>query len=280
MTENNRLSRRTLLAAASVAVPGAMFAGMSSGSDPLPATAPAGTPKEVLSMKIRRSSDRGYADHGWLRSFHTFSFAGYHSPENMGFRALRVINDDTVEPARGFGTHPHNDMEIITYVLDGALEHKDSMGTGSVIRPGDVQRMSAGTGVTHSEFNASKTDPVHFLQIWIIPDKRGYKPNYDQKAFPREERQGKLRLVASNDGREGSVPVNQDVSLFAGLFSQGEKTTYQLATGRNAWVHVARGSIELNGTELSTGDAAAITEGGALTITGKDAAEVLVFDLA
>jgi redox-sensitive bicupin YhaK (pirin superfamily) len=269
MTENNRLSRRTLLAAASAAVPGAMFAGMSSGSDPLPASAPAGTPKEVLSMKIRRSNDRGYADHGWLRSFHTFSFAGYHSPENMGFRALRVINDDTVEPARGFGTHPHNDMEIITYVVGGAR-----------IRPGDVQRMSAGTGVTHSEFNASKTDPVHFLQIWIIPDKRGYKPNYDQKAFPREERQGKLRLVASNDGREGSVPVNQDVSLYAGLFSQGEKATYQLATGRNAWVHVARGSIELNGTELSTGDAAAITEGGALTITGKDAAEVLVFDLA
>ncbi|WP_437776774.1 pirin family protein [Sorangium sp. So ce1097] len=232
------------------------------------------------SMQIRRSSERGHADRGWLRSHHTFSFADYHDPGHMGFRALRVINDDYVAPARGFGMHPHQDMEIVTYVLEGELEHKDSMGNGSIIRPGEVQRMSAGTGVYHSEFNASKTAVAHLLQIWILPDRRGYEPSYEQKAFPEAERRGKLRLVASRDGREGSVTVHQDVSVFAGLLGQGEEALHELRPDRNAWVHVARGSVELNGTLLEAGDAAAIRAGGALRLVGKDLGEVLLFDLA
>lgn len=238
------------------------------------------------SMVIRRSGERGYADHGWLQSFHTFSFADYQDPEHMGFRALRVINDDRVAPSRGFGMHPHQNMEIVTYVLEGELAHKDSMGNGSIIRPGEVQRMSAGTGVYHSEHNTSKAGATHLLQIWIVPDRRGYTPSYEQKAFSQEERQGKLRLVASQDGREGSVTVHQDVSLFAGLFGQGEEARYELPAGRNAWVHVARGSVELNGTLLEAGDAAAIGAAGAggagqsLHLVGKGAGEVLLFDLA
>ncbi len=232
------------------------------------------------SMQLRRSGERGYADHGWLQSFHTFSFANYQDPDHMGFRALRVINDDRVAPARGFGSHPHQNMEILTYVLEGELSHRDSMGNGSIIRPGEVQRMSAGTGVFHSEMNASKTGVTHLLQIWILPDRPGYPPGYEQKAFSDEERQGKLRLVASRDGRDGSVTVHQDVSLFAGTFGQGEEARYELAAGRNAWVHVARGSVELNGTRLEAGDAAAIGAGGALHLVGKDAGEVLLFDLA
>ncbi|MGK3959630.1 pirin family protein [Sorangium sp. So ce118] len=231
-------------------------------------------------MQIRRSSERGYADHGWLRSFHTFSFADYQDPDHMGFRALRVINDDYVAPGRGFGTHGHQNMEIVTYVLEGELEHKDSMGNGSTIRPGEVQRMSAGTGVYHSEINASKSSVTHLLQIWILPDRRGYTPSYEQKAFSEEERRGKLRLVASQDGRDGSVTVHQDVSLFVGLLGHGQEARYELAQGRNAWVHVARGSVELNGTLLEAGDAAAITAGGALRLVGKDPGEVLLFDLA
>jgi quercetin 2,3-dioxygenase len=234
-------------------------------------------------MKIRRSGERGFADHGWLRSFHTFSFAGYVDQNHMGFRSLRVINEDRVAPGQGFGTHAHQNMEIVSYVLDGELEHKDSLGTGSIIRPGDVQRMSAGTGVQHSEFNASRSEQVHFLQIWIIPDRRGHRPSYEQKAFPAEQRRGNLRLVASQDGRDGSVTVHQDVSLYAGLFSAGEQTRFDLPSGRHAWVHVARGNIELNGTLLEAGDAAAVSEPGALTLVGKDgkeAGEVLLFDLA
>lgn len=231
-------------------------------------------------MIIRRANDRGFADHGWLRSFHTFSFAGYHDPAHMGFSALRVINEDRVAAGQGFGRHPHRDMEILSYVLDGALEHKDSMGTGSVIRPGDVQRMSAGTGVAHSEFNASKTDPVHFLQIWILPDRAGHKPGYEQKNFSREERQGKLRLVASPDGRDGSVSIHQDATLRAALLAKGERATYALPAGRNAWVHVARGAVTLNGERLEAGDAAAIEEPGELALEGVDGAgEVLLFDL-
>ena len=195
---------------------------------------------------IRRAGDRGYADHGWLRSFHTFSFADYYDPEHMGYRTLRVINDDRVSPGRGFGTHSHRDMEIISYVLEGALEHKDSMGTSSIIRPGDVQRMSAGTGVTHSEFNASRDELVHFLQIWLLPARPGGKPGYEQKAFPEEERKGKLRLVASPDGRDGSVTIQQDVELYAARLCTGEALRHPLAAGRHAWVHVARGSVELN----------------------------------
>jgi redox-sensitive bicupin YhaK (pirin superfamily) len=230
-------------------------------------------------MNIRRANDRGYADHGWLRSFHTFSFAGYYDEAHMGFGPLRVINEDRVAAGQGFGKHSHRDMEILSYVLDGALEHKDSLGTGSVIRPGDVQRMSAGTGVAHSEFNASKTEGVHFLQIWIMPDRAGHAPGYEQKAFSTEERQGKLRLVASPDGRDGSVTIHQDATLRAALLAAGETTTYALPAGRRAWVHVARGTVTLNGERLGAGDAAAIEESGELVLTGVDAGEVLLFDL-
>jgi redox-sensitive bicupin YhaK (pirin superfamily) len=231
-------------------------------------------------MTIRPAEDRGHADHGWLDSHHTFSFASYHDPEHMGFRSLRVINEDRVQAAQGFGTHPHRDMEIISYVLDGALEHKDSMGTGSVIRPGDVQRMSAGTGVTHSEYNASKSDLVHFLQIWLIPGKRGITPSYEQKAFTREEKQGRLRVVASPDGRDGSVTIHTDAVLHAGLFSKGDAAELTLARGRHAWVQVARGKVRVNGRDLETGDGAAISEDAVVRVEGLDEGEILVFDLA
>jgi len=234
-------------------------------------------------MILRRANERGYADHGWLKSFHTFSFADYHDPAHMGFRSLRVINEDRVAPARGFGTHGHRDMEIVSYVLEGALEHKDSMGNGSTIRPGDVQRMSAGTGVTHSEQNASPTDGVHFLQIWIVPDRAGHAPGYEQRAFSREERQGKLRLVASPDGEDGSVTLHQDARIHAGLLDAGERVSFELGAGRWAWIHVARGSVDLDGTRLEAGDAAAFpgeARGRTLALAGAVAAEVLVFDLA
>ena len=234
-------------------------------------------------MLIRRATDRGYADHGWLRSFHTFSFADYYAPAHMGFRSLRVINEDRVEGGKGFGTHPHRDMEIISYVLSGALQHKDSMGTGSIIRPGDVQRMSAGTGVTHSEFNASPSELVHFLQIWILPDARGNPPSYEQKHFSEAERQGRLKLVASKDGREGSLLIHQDAMLYAGLLAPGEQATHELAKGRYAWLHVARGKVEVAGQELSAGDAGAFDErdqSGEITVVGRDPSEVLLFDLA
>jgi redox-sensitive bicupin YhaK (pirin superfamily) len=231
-------------------------------------------------MKIRRASDRGYADHGWLKSFHTFSFADYYDPNAMGFRALRVINEDRVAAGGGFPTHPHRDMEIVSYVLEGGLAHRDSMGTGSVIKPGDVQRMSAGTGVTHSEMNASKTEPVHFLQIWIIPDKRGHAPGYEQKTFDDSEKRGKLRLVASNDGREGSITLHQDVALFAGLFDGGESARHAIPEGRHAYLHVVRGSVTANGERLDAGDAAMFDAAGEVLIEGGDKAEVIVFDLA
>jgi redox-sensitive bicupin YhaK (pirin superfamily) len=233
-----------------------------------------------MSLKTRRADQRGYADHGWLKSFHTFSFADYHDPAHMGFRALRVINEDRVAPGKGFGTHGHRDMEIISYVLEGALEHKDSMGTGSIIKPGDVQRMSAGTGVMHSEYNASKSDLVHFLQIWILPNARGNAPGYEQKTFSAEDKRGKLRIVASQDGRDGSVTLHQDATLYAGLLAEGEAVNHELREGRGAWVHVARGEIELGGTLLRAGDAAEITDAGPLALVGRKDAEVLVFDLA
>ncbi|HEX3597299.1 MAG TPA: pirin family protein, partial [Polyangiaceae bacterium] len=226
-------------------------------------------------MKIRRSGDRGLAEHGWLRSFHTFSFADYHDPANMGFRALRVINEDRVEPGRGFGTHPHRDMEIISYVLEGELSHKDSMGNGSVIRPGDVQRMSAGTGVLHSEFNPSPSNGVHFLQIWIVPDRAGHTPGYEQKTFASAERAGKLRLVASGDGQDGSVTIHQDAKLFAGTFADGERARYELAAGRHAWVHVARGTVNIQGETLGAGDAAALDDPGPIDVSGTSGGEVL-----
>jgi quercetin 2,3-dioxygenase len=228
---------------------------------------------------IRRAGDRGHADHGWLDSHHTFSFADYHDPHHMGFRALRVINDDTVAPGKGFGSHPHRDMEILSYVLEGALAHKDSMGTGSVIEPGDVQRMSAGTGVVHSEFNASPTAPVHFLQIWIIPERRGIAPGYEQKRFTTPDKAGRLRLVASPDGRDGSVTIHADAAVHAGVFGAGQTAELPLAPGRHAWVHVARGTAVVNGHALGAGDGLALSEERAVTIEGGEGGEVLVFDL-
>ena len=230
-------------------------------------------------ITLRPAAERGHADHGWLDSHHTFSFADYHDPAHMGFRVLRVINDDRVAPGKGFGTHGHRDMEIVSYVLSGALGHTDSMGTGSTIRPGDVQRMTAGTGVTHSEMNASATEPVHFLQIWILPERRDLTPGYEQKTFPESDKRGKLRLVASRDGRDGSVTVHQDVALWAGLFDAGEKATFALAPGRHAWVHVARGAVLLNGLAMREGDGAKVEGEAALEIAGVASSEVLVFDL-
>ena len=231
-------------------------------------------------ITIRRSSDRGAANHGWLNSRHTFSFGHYYDPNFIGFGALRVINEDRVKPAAGFATHGHSDMEIISYVLDGALEHKDSIGTGSVIRPGDVQRMTAGTGIRHSEYNHSADEQVHFLQIWIVPEKDGLAPGYEQTAFPAEERRGKLRLVGSRDGRDGSLTIHQDVKLYAGLFAQGERETLDLAPGRKAWVQVARGDVEISGHKLSAGDGAAVTDADRIDIAGVNESEILVFDLA
>ena len=231
-------------------------------------------------MTIRHAKDRGHAQHGWLDSHHTFSFADYHDPAHMGFRSLRVINDDRVQAGRGFGTHPHRDMEIISYVLEGALEHKDSMGTGSVIRPGDVQRMSAGTGVLHSEFNGAKSELVHFLQIWIVPRARGIEPSYEQKSFAAEGKRGRLRVVASPDGRDGSVTLHADAVLYAGLFDAGEVAELALAPGRHAWVHVARGKVRVDGRDLGAGDGASLSDERAVRVEGVDGGEVLVFDLA
>ena len=231
-------------------------------------------------LTVRKARERGHFNHGWLDTFHTFSFADYYDPKFMGFRQLRVINEDRVAPGNGFGTHPHRDMEIITYVLDGALEHKDSMGTGSVIRPGDVQRMSAGTGVTHSEFNASETDPVHLLQIWIMPGQRNLKPSYEQKTIPIDQANGDLRLVASPDGREGSVTVHQDVALYAAKLKADQQAEHALDPGRHAWLQVARGSVTANGQKLQEGDGAAISEEAKLSLKAESPAEVLLFDLA
>lgn len=231
-------------------------------------------------LRIRKASERGHADHGWLNSYHTFSFADYYDPKQMGFRSLRVINEDRVQPKEGFPTHPHRDMEIVTYVLEGALEHRDSLGNGSVIRPGEVQRMSAGTGITHSEFNHSPSEPVHFLQIWILPEKRGVTPSYEQTLFPDEEKRKNLRLIASRDGRNGSVTVHQDVNLYAALLEQGEEITHVVPAGRHAYLQVARGSVEINGRQLAQGDGAAVSDENQLIVTGKEKAEVLLFDLA
>jgi len=229
---------------------------------------------------VRKSDERGTADLGWLYSRHTFSFSDYYDPQHMGFGPLRVINEDRVSPGQGFGTHGHQDMEIISYVLEGALEHKDSIGTGSVIRPGDVQVMSAGTGIRHSEFNHSKTEPVHFLQIWIVPDREGIAPRYDQKRFPDNEKRGRLRLVGSSDGRDGSIVIHQDVQFFAAVLNTGEQVTHALPAGRRAWLQVVRGAVETNGQRIDAGDSAAVDEEAALTVTARnDDAEILVFDL-
>lgn len=231
-------------------------------------------------IQVRRAHERMHSEIGWLDSWHTFSFAEHYDPRFMGFRALRVINDDTVRAGYGFGAHPHRDMEIVSYVLEGALQHADSLGNGSVIRPGDVQRMSAGTGVRHSEMNGSKTEGVHFLQIWILPERPGLAPGYEQKHFPDEEKRGRLRLVASRDGAEGSVVVHQDVRLWSGLFDAGESAELPLQPGRYAWVHLARGQARVNGQELSAGDGLAMAQEAAVRVEGGTGAEVLVFDLA
>ena len=231
-------------------------------------------------LTIRKAADRGRADFGWLDSRHTFSFGEYHDPAHMGFGPLRVINDDRVAPGGGFPTHPHRDMEIVTYVLDGALEHKDSLGTGSVIRPGEVQRMSAGTGIRHSEYNASKVNPVHFLQIWVVPEKKGLPPGYEQKSFGAEEKRGRLRLVGSRDGRDGSLVIHRDVDLYATLLAKGDGVTHTTAPGRAAWVQVARGTVKLNGAVLEAGDGVALEHAGTLALEGTSDAEVLLFDMA
>jgi quercetin 2,3-dioxygenase len=233
-------------------------------------------------LTVRRAQDRGHANHGWLDSRHSFSFADYYDPAHMGFRALRVINEDRVAPGSGFGRHPHRDMEIVSYVLDGALEHADSLGTGSVIRPGDVQRMTAGTGVTHSEYNHSQSDPVHFLQIWLLPTRRGLAPGYEQKGFSSAEKAGTLRVVASPDGRDGSVVIHSNAVLYAGLFAEGQSAQLALAPGRHGWIQVARGSIRANGQSLNAGDGASLSDEQELFIEGvspSTAGEVLVFDL-
>ncbi|HEX2679599.1 MAG TPA: pirin family protein [Polyangiales bacterium] len=230
-------------------------------------------------ITLRKAEARGHAEHGWLDSYHTFSFADYHDPKHMGFRGLRVINEDRVQPGRGFGTHPHRDMEIISYVLEGAISHRDSMGTGSVIRPGDVQRMSAGTGVTHSEQNASQSEPVHFLQIWLVPSARGLAPGYAQKTFTDEEKRGRLRLVASPDARDASIAVNTDASLYAGTFSAGERAEHVLAPQRHAWVQVARGALRVNGRDVKAGDGVAISDEPSVVIEGTSGGEALLFDL-
>ena len=229
-------------------------------------------------MTIRKANERGHANHGWLDSYHTFSFANYYDPKWMGFRTLRVINDDKIAGGGGFGAHPHRDMEIISYVLAGALEHKDSMGNGSVIKPGDFQYMAAGTGVTHSEFNPLEKETTHLLQIWIMPDRRGATPTYGEKSYAKAE-PGKLHLVASKGGRDGSIAINQDANLYLAKFTNGQVVSHDLKPGRHAWIHVAEGNVKVNGQSLSGGDAVALSEETKVEIAGQGNAQVLVFDL-
>jgi len=235
---------------------------------------------EGTMINLRKSHERGHANHGWLDSFHTFSFADYYDPTEMGFGSLRVINEDRVAPKGGFPTHPHRDMEIVTYILEGELAHQDSMGNGSVIRVGDVQRMSAGTGIRHSEFNASESVPVHLLQIWIQPDEAGLTPSYEQKHFPLAEKQGRFRLIASRDGREGSVTIHQDAAIYAAALDADQAVRYTLDAPRRAYLHLARGRINLNGYPLEAGDGAKVNGPETLTLTALEAAEILLFDLA
>ncbi len=229
-------------------------------------------------ITIRKSNERGHFDYGWLNTFHTFSFSEYFDPKNMGFRALRVINEDRVAPGIGFGTHGHRDMEIVTYVLEGELAHRDSMGNGGVIRPGEVQRMSAGTGVRHSETNASDSKPVHFLQIWILPERNGITPSYEQKTFDAAERRGTLRLIASPDAHDGALTLHQDAEIYTALLDDGQRVTHAFKPGRHGWLQVARGEAEVNGQKLSAGDGAAISDERSVTISGPGA-EILLFDL-
>lgn len=230
-------------------------------------------------IAVRKSTDRGVGRHGWLTTHHTFSFANYYDPRHMGFRTLRVINEDTVAPARGFGAHQHDNMEIVSIVMEGALAHRDSTGGDGVLRRGEVQRMSAGTGVTHSEFNGSETEPVHFFQIWILPERAGITPGYEQKLFPEEERRGKLRLLVAPGGADGALTIHQDVRIYSAILGDGERVEHELADGRAAWLQVARGSVQLNGTTLTQGDGAAVEDEKQLQIVASGDAEVLLFDL-
>jgi quercetin 2,3-dioxygenase len=230
-------------------------------------------------FQVRRGAERGHFNHGWLDTYHTFSFGDYHDPRHTHFQALRVMNEDRVKPGQGFGTHPHRDMEIVTYVLSGALEHKDSMGNGEVLRPGEFQRMSAGSGILHSEFNPSKTEPVHLYQIWLFPRQKGVTPSYEQHAFPEAEKQGRLRVVASPDGREGSLTIGQDASVFLSLLDANQGVTHELTPGRHAWLQVLRGAVDLNGNVLVAGDGVAVSDENALSVRATEPSEVMLFDL-
>jgi redox-sensitive bicupin YhaK (pirin superfamily) len=237
--------------------------------------------KETAMIRIRKSAERGHFDHGWLKTYHTFSFSRYYDPRHMNFRALRVMNEDWIEPGRGFGAHPHEDMEILTYVLSGALAHRDSLGTGCVIRPGELQRMSAGTGITHSEANPSATEPVHLYQIWLVPDREGHTPSYEQRPFPESGRRDRLQLVASPGGEDGSLTIHQDTRLYLGSLDPGTTVTHAIAPGRHTWLQVVRGEVMLNGSPLSEGDGAAVSEEPSITIAAQGpSSEVLLFDLA
>jgi redox-sensitive bicupin YhaK (pirin superfamily) len=231
-------------------------------------------------IRVRKGSDRGHFDHGWLDTYHTFSFSRYYDPRQMGFRSLRVINEDVVQPGMGFGKHPHRDMEIVTYVLSGALAHRDSLGTGSVIGAGELQRMTAGTGIAHSEFNASETEPVHLYQIWLLPEREGLKPSYEQRRFSDEEKRGRFRLVASPDGRDDSLTIRQDARLYLGTLEAGEHLTHALEPGRHAWLQVLRGAVTVKGERLSAGDGVAVSDESALEIGADRSSELLLFDLA
>lgn len=231
-------------------------------------------------IQIRKANDRGHANHGWLDTYHTFSFSTYRDPRHMGFRALRVMNEDWVAPGQGFGTHPHQDMEIVTYVLEGALEHKDSMGNGEVLRPGEFQRMSAGTGITHSEFNPSDQEPVHLYQIWLYPEQKGLEPSYEQKRFPESERKNRLRLVASHDATEGSLRIHQDAKIFLSQLDSGNQVIHTLSDNRHGWLQVLRGEVTVNGQSLGTSDGAAISGESTITVEATTPAEIMLFDLA
>ena len=239
-------------------------------------------PEPLLStmITIRKAADRGHADHGWLNTYHTFSFSTYRDPKHVHFRALRVMNEDFVAPGQGFGTHPHDNMEIVTYVLEGALEHRDSMGNGEVLRPGEFQRMSAGTGITHSEFNPSQTEPVHLYQIWLFPERDGVEPSYEQKRFDEAGRHNRLQLVASPNADDGSLRIHQDARIYLSNVDDGQTVRHELAPGRHAWLQVLRGSVSLNGEDLQTSDGAAVSDQSQLTVTGNGPAEVMLFDLA
>ncbi|HEY0984330.1 pirin family protein [Schlesneria sp.] len=230
-------------------------------------------------LQIRKSNDRGHANHGWLNTYHTFSFASYRDPRHMGFRSLRVMNEDWVAPGQGFGTHPHQDMEIVTYVLEGALEHKDSMGNGEVLRPGEFQRMTAGTGITHSEFNPSPTEPVHLYQIWLFPSEKGLEPSYEQRRFPESDRHNELQLVASPSGEHGSLLIHQDARIYLGNLDKGSQIHQQFASNRHAWLQVLRGSVTVNGQRLETSDGVAVSDEAELAIQAAENAEIMLFDL-